>query len=435
MATPLSITPSKILVGLSWDLLDKGVDLDVAAVVLDDMGAIIEAAYFKQLSCLSGAITHSGDSLDGVASGDDETITIDVTRIGPEVRAVMFLVNCQNGDFTHVETAALHVSDVSTASAQSAASTELMQYSLGVSGTSTAFVAGALYRDQTTSQWMYKSLEKAGAGRDFQQSIPLIESVLATEPHIVNPMMLSERPRDPHKRFDLQKNELYVMDKSLDTVVMGLGWDPAPGSQSLDVDASCAVYSTTHEHLEDVYFSHREAFHGAIRHSGDNLTGEGTGDDEQIIVNLRALPAHVGYLLFTVTIWSGAESFSAIRQCFARMCNAQGSQELCRLTLGEGTRGRGQLLAAVTRTGQFWSLRALGIALGASSVGSCRLTLSQYVDAPESFAGELLERPAVPTSAAFASTTASTAPATSAGSATAQGAVHGRPAQPCCSLL
>ena len=73
-------------------------------------------------------------------------------------------------------------------------------------------------------------------------------------------------------------------------VMIGLGWDPAEAGKKVDLDASAIAFDATGKKLEIVWFMHLKQFRGALVHTGDNLTGQGEGDDEQIRVDLLGLP-------------------------------------------------------------------------------------------------------------------------------------------------
>ena len=98
-----------LLVGLSWDFYPgtTPVDLDASAVCFDNLGVVQDAAYFNKLSIFDGALTHSGDSLDGAGSGFDETIAFDVDKLPLNVHMVAIVVNAhdEGSNFTHVESA------------------------------------------------------------------------------------------------------------------------------------------------------------------------------------------------------------------------------------------------------------------------------------------------------------------------------------------
>lgn len=95
-------------------------------------------------------------------------------------------------------------------------------------------------------------------------------------------------------RVSLQKNQTVSLVKGgrplLSQVKMGLGWEPAFRGKDIDLDASVIAYGPQRNHIDSCYFGKLSILNGAIKHSGDNLTGEGGGDDEVIVVDLGRIP-------------------------------------------------------------------------------------------------------------------------------------------------
>jgi tellurium resistance protein TerZ len=148
---------------------------------------------------------------------------------------------------------------------------------------------------------------------------------------------------------------------------MGLGWDAVKKKglfggkkeQSIDLDASCLLFDGGGRLVDQVWFQQLKSKDGAIRHTGDNLTGQGEGDDESIIVDLPALPANVATLVFTVNSFTG-QNFSQIENAFCRLVDETNQAELARYELtGSGTHNA-QVMAKVSRDGSGWSMTAIG---------------------------------------------------------------------------
>jgi stress response protein SCP2 len=141
---------------------------------------------------------------------------------------------------------------------------------------------------------------------------------------------------------------------------MGLGWDPARGRRSIDLDASVIAFDSDGRALETVWFGRKKAFGGAIKHSGDNLTGRGDGDDEQINVDLGALPSSVKHLIFTINSFHG-QKFTEVERAFCRLVDARTKSELVRFDLSDAQPNTGVLMVALSRTAAgTWDMRALG---------------------------------------------------------------------------
>ncbi|MEU0542479.1 TerD family protein [Nocardia sp. NPDC005978] len=168
---------------------------------------------------------------------------------------------------------------------------------------------------------------------------------------------------DKGKVVSLSKNETVSLTKggvaTLTRVRMGLGWDPAKRGKSIDLDASVVAYDNRAKKLGKVWFVNLSEFRGAIKHSGDNLTGDGDGDDEVITVDLPALPANVYALLFTVNSYSG-QKFDQISRAFCRLVDDYTGAELVRFELSRGDRRTGLFMCMLTRAANGWNMTALG---------------------------------------------------------------------------
>ena len=145
---------------------------------------------------------------------------------------------------------------------------------------------------------------------------------------------------------------------SLTKVVMGLGWDPSRAA-SIDLDASCVLFDDNKGMVDSVHFSQLKSKDGSITHTGDNLTGEGEGDDEQIIVNLDKVSPKVKYLVFTVNSFRG-QSFNEVANAFCRLVDGKSGKEIARFTLSGGGSHTGLIMAKLYRHQDEWKMHALG---------------------------------------------------------------------------
>ncbi|GHB29693.1 transport-associated protein [Streptomyces viridiviolaceus] len=165
-------------------------------------------------------------------------------------------------------------------------------------------------------------------------------------------------------RVSLQKNQTVSLVKGgrpvLSQVKMGLGWEPAYRGKDIDLDASVIAYGPQRNHIDSCYFGKLQIVNGAIRHSGDNLTGEGGGDDEVITVDLGALPPDVTGLVFTVNSFSG-QKFTEVAKAYCRLLDGATGEELVRFDLTSAEPQTGVMMAKLIR--QFsgeWEMTAMG---------------------------------------------------------------------------
>ncbi|WP_030420005.1 TerD family protein [Streptomyces sp. NRRL F-5065] len=165
-------------------------------------------------------------------------------------------------------------------------------------------------------------------------------------------------------RVSLTKNQTVSLVKGgrpvLSQVRMGLGWEPAYRGKDIDLDASVIAYGPQRDHIDSCYFGKLQILGGAVRHSGDNLTGEGSGDDETITVDLGRLPQEVSGLVFTVNSFSG-QKFTEVAKAYCRLVDAASGEELARFDLTSAEPQTGVMMAKLIR--QFsgeWEMTAMG---------------------------------------------------------------------------
>lgn len=165
-------------------------------------------------------------------------------------------------------------------------------------------------------------------------------------------------------RVSLQKNQTVSLVKGgaplLSRVRMGLGWEPAFRGKDIDLDASVIAYGPNRNHLDSCYFGKLTILNGAIKHSGDNLTGEGAGDDETIVVDLGRIPAEATGLVFTVNSFTG-QKFNEVAKAYCRLIDDATGEELVRFDLTGAEPQTGVMMAKLIK--QFsgeWEMTAMG---------------------------------------------------------------------------
>ena len=171
---------------------------------------------------------------------------------------------------------------------------------------------------------------------------------------------------------NLSKGQRISLEKeaggALSKVIMGLGWDAVKtkgffgfGSKQLEIDlaASCLLFDEHKQLVDTVWFRQLRSQDGSIQHTGDNRTGAGDGDDEQIIVDLARVPATVKSLIFVVNSFTG-QNFSQIENAFCRIVNGTNNKEIARYELSCQGGHTAQLMAKVYRHDNEWKMHAIG---------------------------------------------------------------------------
>ncbi|MDR2535710.1 MAG: TerD family protein [Treponema sp.] len=167
------------------------------------------------------------------------------------------------------------------------------------------------------------------------------------------------------QRVNLSKED----GSALRRVMAGLGWDKITnqGSHNIDCDASALLCGRNGKITcrEDVvYFGNLKHPSNAVQHTGDNLTGIGEGDDEQVILTLSDIPTQYEKIVFVVTIYQAKERrqhFGMIRNAFIRIVDIEARKEMLRYNLSENYDGMtAMFFGEIYRKDGLWKFNALG---------------------------------------------------------------------------
>ena len=174
---------TQIYLGAGWDVAKSGggffgmfkggddsIDLDASLILFNENNQPLDAVWFGQLKSKDGSIWHSGDNLTGAGDGDDEVIHVDLTKIPPQVKSIVFTISSFRGQtFEKVENAYCRLVDATT-------NTEIAKYNLSAQGNYTALIVAKVYRHN--GAWKMSALGETSNGKTIQDMIPSILPVL-----------------------------------------------------------------------------------------------------------------------------------------------------------------------------------------------------------------------------------------------------------------
>ncbi len=362
-----AISARRVRAVVGWTSGGGAPDVDASALLVTESGKVRsdeDFVFYNQPTHPSGAVAHTGKSAPPTGAATD-TLTVDLTRLTPDITGVALAASSDGGPFGTVPGLHLTLFDADSGA-------ELARFEDMNASSETAFVVGELYL--RNGAWKFRAVGQgwasglAGLATDFGISVeePSPAAAPATPPP--PPPAAPPAPSGPINLdkglVSLRKGDRVSLTKTgapaLSRVILGLGWDPAKSGKSIDLDASVLAFDTAHQKLEIVYFGNRNEFKGAIAHSGDNLTGEGEGDDEQIVIDLSKLPANVAGLVCTINSFRG-HKFTDIARAFCRLVDAASNVELVRFDLTESQASTGVLMCSIIRTpANTWEMRAIG---------------------------------------------------------------------------
>ncbi|MBH1936422.1 TerD family protein [Streptomyces sp. AV19] len=356
------------------------VTVDVAAPVRLDVSGLLLTADGKVRSD-DDFVFYNQPAAPGVthraaAAGTPDAITVDTAAVpaGIEKIVVTASPDAPGTTFAGTEPTAT-VRDADTGA-------PLATFTPPRLATETALVVVEVYR--RNGAWKVRAVGQgyanglAGIATDFGVSVeepaaePAAPAVTPPAPVVAPPAPPAPpaAPAAPGKinldkgRVSLQKNQTVSLVKGgkplMQSVRMGLGWEPAHGARAIDLDASVIAYGPQRNLIDACYFGKLMILSGSVQHSGDNLTGAGSGDDETITVHLGGLPPEVTGLVFTVSSFNG-QKFTQVAKAYCRLMDAQTGEELVRFDLTGAEPKTGVLMCKFVR--QFsgeWEMTAIG---------------------------------------------------------------------------
>jgi tellurium resistance protein TerD len=169
-------------------------------------------------------------------------------------------------------------------------------------------------------------------------------------------------------------------DPGIKKAVIGLGWDPrATDGQEFDLDASLFMLSANGRVMNDqgfIFYGQMRSQDGSIEHTGDNRSGQGEGDDEQVKVSLDKVPAEIDKLAITVTIHEAqarGQSFGQVANAFIRILNEETGREVARYDLAEdASTETAMIFGELYRHNGEWKFRAVGQGYAGGLMAMCK---------------------------------------------------------------
>lgn len=349
----MALQGAKFGFALSWDQVPgSAADLDLQGVIFDGSGKLLDAVYYNNMKALGKCVTHSGDETTGERSGFDEVIWVHAGRLPPEVTLVVLVAACfRGGMIRNAVNGKFHILE------------DQVDKQVGVFGLEgmqgQAVLLGGLVR--AAGGWSFRPGNVVvSAGEHF---IDLLEPVIGNFVRSIIPAA----PRRIKAAFAMEKGSVVDLPAhdAQQSCMAGLGWDTSMGQ--VDLDVSAVMLDQECRFVDAVFFAEPEK--QGIKHSGDNLTGDGSGDDETIVIQFNAVPAHVVQIFFVINIYTAGKTFAQVANPYCRLVLGAG-EEFCRYQLSEAGHEQGLVMARLFRlpgTAR-WGFQAIGMPCGGRTI-------------------------------------------------------------------
>jgi len=351
--------------GLQWQAFPGApvIDLDASAVCLGADGQLVDAAFYNQLSACGKCILHSGDNKTGEGDGDDELIQIDVGKLphSGSCTVILCVFAFKGGALQDMDGVNIFLRGKTKGSKKASQLAKVWLTGQSVGDGATGAAIAAVYSPDKGATWFAKRLGSPCAGTNFQEGLEDLRAcAFAADVVCGVPPYATVVSMD--RTFNMKKGDLAAlplgMFRSGDDVFVGLGWT-CPSS--LDLDASVAIKRKDGS-LETVVNYQNLKYGNFVKHSGDNTTGAGSGDDEKIMIDLDTMPNQVESLWVTVNIYSEGRSFREVKDSYVRLCASSNGHELARYTLDSSVSSRGIVFCKLSTGGPTtWYMEALGL--------------------------------------------------------------------------
>jgi tellurium resistance protein TerZ len=203
-----------------------------------------------------------------------------------------------------------------------------------------------------SGEWTFNAVDEPA--QDGQHFMDVLEPTIGNLVRAVIP----GAPRRQKVAFAMEKGAVVDLPETrqMSVITAGLGWDVSGGG--VDLDVSAVLLDAQGQLVEAIFFGNLTG--SGLRHAGDNLTGAGDGDDEQIQCNLAAVPARATQIFFVVSVYTRGVSFEKVRNAYCRIFDAS-DNEMARYMLTEGGRESSLIMARLFReAGDRWGFQAIG---------------------------------------------------------------------------
>lgn len=380
-------THKHLAVGLGWDCCEipgKTFDLDAWAIAYDkDKGMQRKnLVYFGNTADSSRGIVHCGDNLTGRGDGDDETILIDTTKLSTNyshilIGVTIYRANQKRQSFGQVASAFIRIYDKDT-------NNEICKYADKFKeefADCATVLFGVLIN--TPNGWVFNAEGKG--------------SKVSSIPETLNIYKAYELPKDLNLKQEIGGQKVMAVSLSkggkvslakvaqdagiqggLKNILIGLGWDTNrySGGAQFDLDAAAFLTGADGKVRSEKDFVFYNNLKGeGVEHTGDNRTGEGDGDDEQIKVDLTAVPEQITKISFTVTIDQAdqrSQNFGMVENAFIRLVDEGTGTELIRYDLTEDFSIETAIVVAeLYRNNGEWKFNAVGSGFSGGLAALC----------------------------------------------------------------
>ena len=307
----IEVLEPTVMVGLGWDFTGgESFDLDASITGFDVNCNPIESIYFNNKRGLGGSVIHFGDNTTGAGQGDDEIIKVNLQMVPMRVHFLAVCINSfKKNSLIRAKSAYIRLYTPSY---------HIGKYILQRTKDTIGLLLGVFERSMTRNVFYFRVMADPIHGNKVTLSYDDIKTLLggySMKAAMAGPRIIHPLPGEPviefNKWITLANRFTYV----------GLGWHIQQGF-NYDLDASILCFDRMGTLMEIIFHKNLASFNGAIKHTGDNRTGIGEGDDEVLSIDFARVDPNTFSMVVVVNSFKG-NSMAQVMDAFIRLFEPQ----------------------------------------------------------------------------------------------------------------
>ncbi|EAR95749.2 tellurium resistance protein (macronuclear) [Tetrahymena thermophila SB210] len=344
-------------VRLQWRSQDyqdsQDIDLDLQCLILDDLSQIEDVVYYNKKSSSIADVKLSDDQRGNYQQNQNEILRINLSDCKYGIKYLVILICSHDGiTLNNLKTGIIEVvEDDKVILIQSICCEERI----------VSFLP-CIFQKQFNGVWLLhqtKAVDKVG--KTFIECEQIVKQGLL-QCGFDEGLFQEAKNWNGNKTFNLKKEDFLIINDRIanNEIYIGLGWDT-----ECDIDSSILTFDKQGNILENIYFGNLKSQNQSIIHHGDNLTGEGEGDDEVLTIKLKQIDQRVDTIWSVITIYSQNKAFNEVSGAFCRLVDKKTNKEFCRYNLSSesinNSSHNGCIMACIKRyKNDCWAIQPKG---------------------------------------------------------------------------
>ncbi|KAL4453633.1 hypothetical protein ABPG74_009529 [Tetrahymena malaccensis] len=331
----------------------QNIDLDLQCLILDDLSQIEDAVYYNKKSSTVADVKLSEDQRGIYQENQNETLKINLSDCKYGIKFLAILICSHDGiTLNNLKSGIIEVieEDRVILSQSICGEERIVSY------------LPCIFQKQYNGTWLLHQTNAVDkVGKTFIECEQIVKQGLL-QCGFDEGLFQEAKNWNGNKTFNLKKEDFLIINDQIanNEIYIGLGWDT-----ECDIDSSIITFDKKGNMLENIYFGNLKSSNKSIIHHGDNLTGEGEGDDEVITIKLKQVDQRVDTIWSVITIYTEKKTLNDVSGAFCRLVDKKFNKEFCRYNLSSkslnNSSHNGCIMACIKRyKNDCWAIQPKG---------------------------------------------------------------------------